>query len=219
MNSQDSGRLRRLMRRAARSASTAVSCAVALAVALGLGVFGASALWSSTVTTQAEVGSGVFVLNFGDLAWEGRTGDAASGHSGDSLSTIPAWVAVEGESLVITAEVSTTLRGANLDADLVATGPESLPEGFTGTMAFKDSNGTLAGPVDLDSGETLRLTSVPANGTNTMVLEVVLNQKGLGYIDPIAYPQQEPEQFSLGAITVTLEQVRARNSSSEEGEL
>jgi alternate signal-mediated exported protein len=200
-----------------RSARTAVSCLIALMAALMIGVIGANALWRGSVPLEGDVGTGSFALNLTATKWAERTPGVAvadSHGSSDVTEIASQWVTVRGDTLVVTAELNTTLAGTNVRAALVASPPATIPAGMTGTMTFRHKDGeVLASSASLDA--PLRWEGVESGASRIVYLEIAVVVDDLTYMDPTLPEDPDPVPATLGETTVSLEQTRPSSGGGD----
>jgi len=164
--------------------------------------WGTYALFSGQAGTNLSVTAGRFDITLGDFGWSSTTG--ASGAGADSLADVSVG---DGDVLVLSQAVSTSLVGHNLQAAISVDWADA-PAGATATWHLADSDGRQVAPEAGEASLDHALTPPALVGEGEWLV-VVTAKFGSGntvYGDPAAPPSAQT--VPLGVITVTASQVR-----------
>jgi alternate signal-mediated exported protein len=141
------------------------SAAIALGAALLLGGGGTLANWNAS----ADTAPGTIVA--GDLNVENTTAGVWKDRNSATIANIANYKVVPGDKLTFTQDLTVTLKGTKMAAQIATTGIDAEVSGFT------PENVTVSEPVLTVGGVAVPTTLVESTGTQTVTATITFEFK------------------------------------------
>ncbi|WP_345751535.1 hypothetical protein [Microbacterium rhizophilus] len=184
------------------------------------------ALWSAAAPfATGSITAGDLDLTVGEATWRQTTPGVASPASGGLGETPADFLSMPGDEVEIRIPVTTELTGDNLVGALTVGFADAgvVTDGVTATFHVEDGHGAQVAPLSGDvplggAASPDRLVGSDAGVTSEWVLVVSVEVGGdYVWMAPDAEQPDEAGQWTVGDLSVRLEQVRAGDGLADRG--